>query len=211
MVLFVVHVHLTLFYCTGDEATASVHSHSSTGYHSGFHSSTTGLHSGSNSSITLAGSSHLTPTHNYTQGNLPTYNTHVGYTQPLNYQQVEDTVYNPPLARSQGYLGYPRATINSAPPTCHTSQFDHVSTPKVSCPMAKVAPYSAQVNRVVAMPTSSSSISADSISYQVNHVIILEYWYNAVLWYADTYTHTRSHYRAQNNSRPTGHFQHVYD
>lgn len=31
--------------------------------------------------------------------------------------------------------------------------------------MAKVAPYSAQVNRVVTMPTSSSSISADSVSY----------------------------------------------
>lgn len=64
-------------------------------------------------------------------------------------------------------MGYPGAVINSSSPsTSHTSQFEHVITSKVSCPMAKVAPYSAQVNRVVAMPTSSSSISADSMCYQ---------------------------------------------
>lgn len=80
---------------------------------------------------------------------------------------MEETVYNPPpQVYSQGYLGYPVAGVSSASSTSHTSQFEHVYTPKVSCPMAKVAPYSAQVNRVVTMPTSSSSISADGIPYQ---------------------------------------------
>lgn len=160
-----------MFACVGDEGTASVHSHSSTGYHSGFHSSA-GLHSGSSSSITLAGSNHFTPTYNSVPMKLQPYNRNMGYVSPhsvspQSYQHVEDAVYNRPQVYSQGYLGYPGVTINPpASSSSHTSQFEHVSTPKVSCPMAKVAPYSAQVNRVVAMPTSSSSVSADSVSYQ---------------------------------------------
>ena len=87
---------------------------------------------------------------------------------PQNYQQMADTVYSPQRVYPQGYLGYPQGVaISSAGSTINrNTQFEHVNTPKVSCPMAKVAPYSAQVNRVVTIPTSSSSISADSISYQ---------------------------------------------
>ena len=151
----------------GDEGTASVHSHSSTGYHSGFHSSA-GLHSGSNSSITLAGSNHFTPTYNSVPApKLQPHHNNMHYISPQAYQHMEETVYNPPpQVYSLGYLGYPGANVSSASSTGHTSQFEHVYTPKVSCPMAKVAPYSAQVNRVVTMPTSSSSISADGMCYQ---------------------------------------------
>ena len=161
-----------LFTDVGDEGTASVHSHSSTGYYSGFHSST-GLHSGSSSSITMGGGpNHFSPTHNgLPTTKLPAYNRNSNYPSH-NYQHMENTVYNPlSQVYSQGYLGYPTAPISSASSTGHTSQYQLVYTPKVSCPMAKVAPYSAQVNRVVTMPTSSSSLSADSTSYQdmTNH------------------------------------------
>ena len=159
-----------MFICVGDEGTASVHSHSSTGYHSGFHSSA-GFHSGSSSNTTLTGSNHLTPPmHDIVPATklLHPYNRNMNYVSPQSYSQhMEDSVYNStPQVYPQGYLGYPGGTISSVSSTSHSSQFEHVYTPKVSCPMAKVAPYSAQVNRVVAMPTSSSSISADSMSYQ---------------------------------------------
>ena len=155
------------FYYIGDEGTASVHSHSSTGYHSGFHSSA-GLRSGSSSSIAMTNSNHFTPAHN----NIPAttklqhpHNRSMDYAPPQSYSH-EDTVYNPSQVYSQRYMGYPGTMISSSPSTSRTSQFEQVITSKVSCPMAKVAPYSAQVNRVVAIPTSSSSVSADSISYQ---------------------------------------------
>ena len=156
-----------VYLCIGDEGTASVHSHSSTGYHSGFHSSA-GLHSGSNSSITLAGSNHFTPTHNSVPTTkLQPHHRNTNYITPQSYQLMEETVYNaPPQVYSQGYRYPVTGVISSASSTGHTSQFEHVYTPKVSCPMAKVAPYSAQVNRVVTMPASSSSISADGIPYQ---------------------------------------------
>ena len=116
--------------------------------------------------MTLASSNHFTPTHNSVTTKLQPYNRSIDYIPPHTYQQhIGDSVYNPPQAYPQGYIGYPGAVICSAPSTSRTSQFEHIH-PKVSCPMAKVAPYSAQVNRVVAMPTSSSSISADSVSYQ---------------------------------------------
>ena len=110
----------------------------------------------------MGGSNHFSPTHNgLPSTKLPAYNrSYPSY----NHQHMEDTVYNPQVY-SQGYLSYPTASISSASSTSHNSQYQHVYTPKVSCPMAKVAPYSAQVNRVVTLPTSSSSISADSTSY----------------------------------------------
>ena len=152
-------------FCVGDEGTASVHSHSSTGYHSGFHSSA-GLHSGSSSSMTIANSNHLTPPHN----SIPATKLQHPHKRSMDYISPqschhEDTVYNGTQVYSQGYMCYPGAVINSSPSTSRMSQFEHVITSKVSCPMAKVAPYSAQVNRVVTMPTSSSSISADSTPY----------------------------------------------
>ena len=148
---------LSMFLFVGDDG-ASIHSHSSTGYHSGVHSNAgfqSGIHSSTGSGITLASSSHTTPTHNI--HNQPHYGHH---------SQLGDALFSPSYVHHrQDYPTYPVGISSTAITTSNNSQYEY-NSPKVGCPMAKVAPYSAQVNNTPVTLLSPRRVSTGSASYQ---------------------------------------------
>jgi len=149
--VFIIHVHNYIF--VGDDG-ASVYSHSSTGYHSGAHSNPGFPSSTHGSAITLASSSHTTPTHSVHN------QSHYGH-----HSQLGDALFNP--HHRQDYAIYPVGISSAVVTTVNNSQYEYYqNSPKVGCPMAKVAPYSAQVNKSPVTLTSPRHVPTGSASYQ---------------------------------------------
>jgi len=146
-------------YLSPGDDNASIYSHSSTGYHSGVHSNTgihSGIHSNTGSGINLASSSHTTPTHSI--HHQPHYDHH---------SQLGDAIFNTSYVHHRQDYPLCPVGISSAVTTSNNSQYEYYqNSPKVGCPMAKVAPYSAQVNKSPVTLSSPRCLSTSSVSYQ---------------------------------------------